>query len=146
MKPINLKTLYSKTYKIVKDESAGDGPLGQCDPRLYIIPCKYGEIYPHSNKLLSIMAVAKREIIPKLKKLGLVVHQDGDGEAVLLFPPERMKEVAKIVKPRTKRQISPEARNRLVEVGREHQFKSQKHGVQDTYRVATGLLGGEAVL
>ena len=110
MKPLNLKGLYGNQYRITYDPSAESEANGKNDPWMFVIPCQYGEIYPHSNKLLSIRSISRvGQELPSLKILN-----DGDGEAVFLFPPEMMNKVARIVKPRKRRHLSAEHKQKLM--------------------------------
>jgi hypothetical protein len=54
-----------------------------------------------------------------------------DGEAVIYFTKEVLPTVAELAGARKKRQLSPEQKEELSKRGAAHQFKGQKHGVED---------------
>ena len=116
MDPINLDECYGKKYQITYDQAAALESRGRCNPWYYIIPCKFGaEIYPHSDKLLSVMVLGKR-LMKKVSKIPDVrLHQSGEEEAVYLFLPQQFKAVAAIVKPRRKRAMSQTAKDAATE-------------------------------
>lgn len=128
---LNLRKLFGDRFKISNDPAARYEPNSRNDPWLFIIPCKFGEIYPHSGDKLAVMVCGNRKV-PETRNLGLSVHQDGDTEAVFLFTPGQFDQVAEVVQPRKKRQVSEKERRRLAEIGRAHLFQSENHGVQIT--------------
>jgi hypothetical protein len=137
---LNLRKLYGDRYRIVLDPAAEYEPSGRRDPWLFIIPCKYGEIYPHGGDLLAVMVVGVYKV-PEMRKLELPSHQNGDGEAVFLFTQNQFTQVAKVVKPRKRRRLSEKDRGRLAEMGGAHLFQSKKHGVQITPSVSRRVSG-----
>jgi hypothetical protein len=133
MNPLNLNELYGKRYRIKHDPAAELEPGGKRDPWLFIIPCKYGHIYPHSDRLLAVWvegAKIRRSI--KAKFPGLECRNWSDnGEAVFLFPPDVFDRIAGIVRPwkrRGRKQLSPDERARLVESGTEYRFRKDSAG------------------
>lgn len=119
MESINLKELYGDKYKIGHDPAAELEPNGRKDPWLFIIPCRYGHIYPYSDKLLAVWAEGRiirqriRRRFPKLEN----PNWGDDGEAIFLFPVVMFDGIAEIVKPKRKRQLSREHREKLVSAG-----------------------------
>jgi len=73
-----------------------------------------------------------RKLAEQFKDTPGVRLDDGfDGyESVLYFPVELFEQVAEAVGARKRRQLSPEQKERLVEIGKTHRFKSSKHGVK----------------
>lgn len=86
------------------------------DPWLQVIPCKYGEIYPHGGDLLGF-ASNGRKIGLRLARLpGAIVLQDGDDGMNIAFPVAAFPAVAKIVRPRRKRKVTDKERERLAKM------------------------------
>ncbi len=81
---LNLRELYGKRYRITHDPAAECEPNGKRDPWLFVIPAKFGEIYPYGGHKLAVMVLGIYKV-PEMRKLGLPIHQDGDKEAVFLF-------------------------------------------------------------
>ncbi len=106
MRPIDFKNLFGDRYRITLDPAAKFEPGGRHDPWQYVLPCRYGEIYPFDDRLLAVMVVGGRKV-PEMRELGLAYQHDGDGEAAFLFTPDQFEEVAQIVQPRKRRQVSP---------------------------------------
>ena len=128
---LNLQALYGDRYRITFDPAAKLERNGRRDPWQFVIPCKYGGIFPFNETQLAVMVCGSRKV-PEARGLGLTIHQDGDTEAIFLFAPRQFGEVAKIAKPRKKRQVTEKQRQRLAEIGRACLFQSKNHGVQIT--------------
>lgn len=92
---------YEESYGAEKPENRGDG-------RWYVeVLCKYGLIYPNGGDTL--LAYCSRGVKRHVAGLGDVEHHQSDGDAeVLRFPESRLDEVAAILKPKRRRQYSPE--------------------------------------
>ncbi len=116
--PLNLKELYTGRYRFVLDESALHEKGGRRNPWYFQIPCMYGHIYPHSDKLLGFCCESGR-IIAKLRNdhPELPIPQDGDGAAIFLFTLDQFDVVAEYAKPRKKRRISEAQKTRLRQIG-----------------------------
>ncbi len=118
---LNLKTMYGHQYRIRWDE-AREGRSQ--DPAMMQIPCQYGIIYPHSATLLVVEIDYHNPTANRVGRIpGVTLHQDGDQEKTFLFPVELFPEVARIVKPRVRRRLSPENRQRLAEAGAKYGFQ-----------------------
>jgi hypothetical protein len=86
---IDLKKAYGARFKIVSDEAA-DIPGQSTAERRWCqrIQARYGHIYPHGEDTLGACA-AGRIIAGKLAALpGVRVHQRGDSEVTVVFPPD----------------------------------------------------------
>jgi hypothetical protein len=118
MNPIDLKAIAAGRFKIGFDEAALIEPGGKKDPWYLMIPCKYGQIYPYSDKLLAIHSKGSG-IRQKLSAIpGLTNHNwSDDGEAIFLFPLTLFDKVAEIVKPKRKRRLSESHKAKLVGAG-----------------------------
>jgi hypothetical protein len=106
---IDLKAAYGGTYRIALDQSATIPGQSRAD-RLWLlqIPCRYGHIYVHGIETLGAYA-AGRLIAGKLAALrGIRVHQRGDSEVTVVFPPEEFPAVASLLQARKRRRVSDE--------------------------------------
>jgi hypothetical protein len=118
----NLKELFGRRFKVQYEESyradRGDGARA-VDPWLMILPCRYGHIFPHGGKTLAASVDGHPNVAGVLRRLPCCrVHQDGDfGELTVLFDVADFAKVAKIIRPRRRRQVSPEQRERLRSMG-----------------------------
>jgi len=124
--PLNLKDLYGNRYKVTLDESSTCPGESKRDPWYFRIPCKYGHIYPISDKYLGFWCdsgVIKARMVREAPEIELV--QDGDGEGVFRFTVEQFEIVAEYTHPfkkRGRRNLSNMEKSQLVEAGRDHQF------------------------
>jgi hypothetical protein len=106
---IDLKKQFGAEHKVVLDESANVAGQSAADRRwLQQIPCKYGHVYLHGEDTLGAYAEG-RKIAGKLAALpGVRVHQRGDREVTVVFPPAVFPAVAALLRPRRRRRLSPE--------------------------------------
>lgn len=126
MIPINLRELYGKRCKIGLDEAAQYESGGRNDPWLFQIPCKFGHIYPISDKFLGfwcegirVRARLRREH-PEIEEI-----QEGDLESVFQFTRDQFDIVAEYAKPRRRRRLSEKQRKIQIERLKGYQFKAQ---------------------
>jgi len=128
--PLNLKELFGREYKIEIDESANCPGESKSDPWYYRVACKYGHIYPYSDKRLGFYCESGnirnrlRQEHPEID----VFNWSDDGGAVFLFPVGLFKLISGYAKPRQKRRLSQEHRRRLELAGQRYKFKPLKHG------------------
>lgn len=124
MKPINLRTKFGKTYRIEHDPAAKYERAGKKNPWLFIIPCRKGHIYPHSDKLLALWWESSARL--DTKNPALKLYLDGDAEKVYLFSPDDfdiIKSVAHPSRTRKGRKLSPAAREAAIERLRQYRFR-----------------------
>ena len=138
----DLALLAAGMYKLVLEESwyhevpEVRGP----DKRWYLqIPCKGGAfIGLHAETPETILQL----YTPRVKNARIIWQQlkgqpgcradfHMDGEAVLYFPPEFLRQVAEMAGARVKRRLSPEARLKVAERGRAALEKYRKTNHQD---------------
>jgi len=122
--PIDLKSIAAGRFRIALDEAALAEPGGKKDPWYQVIPCRNGQIYPYSDKLLAVHVngYAARRRLADIA--GLSQHNwSDDGEAIFIFPLDLFEKVAEIVKPRRKRKLSESHRKALLESSRDNRFK-----------------------
>ncbi len=120
--PVDLRKQLGRRYRVEHEEShrAEYGPHARVDdPWLMIIPCRYGHVFPHDCTTLAASVDGFPKVAGRLRRLACCqVHQDGDfGELTVLFEVADFPEVAKIMRPRRRRQLSPTERERLRAVG-----------------------------
>lgn len=133
LKPINLKDLFSNSYKITLDESASCQGENKKDLWYFQIPCKYGHIYPISDKYLGFWCdsrVIKARMVRDAPEIELV--QDGDGEGVFRFTPGQFGIVARYARPRRRRRLKTNHKQKLQKSNQRHRFISQNHGSKVT--------------
>ena len=103
--PIDLRTEYGHRWKIGLDAAAGGR---WSDPWNFKILCRHGEIYPWGDGLLAASTHNAGAVANKLLALdGVDAILDGDDGASVAFHTSKLKEVAKVLKPRTTRQPNP---------------------------------------
>jgi len=131
MKCINLLEVFGNHYRITFDPaySARGVPCGKLDCWMMQVPCQGRgvTIYPYGGNSLAVEVDRRPSIAAKLRGIeGLKLHQDGDNETTFLFDVALFEQVAEVVKPRRKRQVSDERRQELVSYGRRYGFGAQK--------------------
>jgi hypothetical protein len=132
---LNLKTRYGAKYRIAKEQGTEAN-----DPAGWLIPCKYGHLYAHSAELLGV-ATNGRGIVRRLLTVdGLRVVQDGSDGVNATFPPEAFAAVAKIMRPRTKRKLSPEHKAKLLAASRPFMAKAASKVAETTLGIAPMVL------
>ena len=119
---IDLAERFGHKYRVTYEESyyAQYGPHARVeDPALMIIPCRFGHFYPFGGTLLAASVDGHPNVAGVLRRLPCCrVHQDGDfGELTVVFDAADFATVAKIMKPRRRRQVSAPERERLREIG-----------------------------
>ena len=128
---VNLKERFGDRYKVTYEESyyAERSRHTVVDPWLMIIPCKYGHIFPWGGELLAASVDGHPNIAGVVRRLACTtVRQQGDfGELTASFHVDDFDQLAKIMVPRRRRQVSETERNRLAEVGRRFRFQ---HGYE----------------
>jgi len=137
--PINLKEKYGDRFKIGLDEAAFCEDESKKDPWYFKILCKYGDIYPVSDKKLGFHCTGER-IRGRLHKEHPeieVQNWSDDGEAIFIFEPEQFDIIAEYAKPRLKpgrKKLSQNERKKLENAGLGHRYKCENTGKNDSYR------------
>ena len=135
--PINLKEHYGDRFKIGLDEAAFCEDESKKNPWYFKIMCKYGDIYPVSDKKLGFHCTGER-IRGRLHKdhPKIEVHNwSDDGEAIFIFDQELFYIIAEYAKPRLKpgrKKLSKNERKKLENAGRGHRYKSENTGKNDS--------------
>jgi hypothetical protein len=109
---IDLKAQFGDRYRITPDESSSVDTDRETRLWCHRIPCRYGFISVHGEDTLAAWT-DRRGMIRRLVALeGVRLHQRGDREARVLFPPDRLDSVAGLLRARRRVRLSPEERER----------------------------------
>lgn len=116
---VNLMEQFGRQYQISFDPAYNpkNRPRGKLDPCYMQIPCQRGTIYPWSEDRLAVDVDYRPITAKKLASLDddVVLVQKGDHEKTFTFPLSLFDDVATIVKPRRRRQVSHENREKSRE-------------------------------
>jgi hypothetical protein len=113
MKPIDLKAEFGGKWQIGLDEAA----RGRwADPWNYIVPCRHGHLYPVDGDRIGAATNRAGAIVRKLRAIdGVDVFQDGEDGANVVFHRAKVRFIARVMKPRTARQLSSAQRAALAQ-------------------------------
>lgn len=105
MKPIDLEVEFGRRWRIELDESAGGR---RKDPWMLTVPCRNGHLYPAGPDLIGAATNRAGAIVRKLRAIpGVVVEADGTDGANVVFTRAALRHVARVMKPRSCRKLSP---------------------------------------
>ena len=105
MKPIDLEVEFGRRWRIELDESAGGR---RKDPWMLTVPCRNGHLYPAGPDLIGAATNRAGAIVRKLRAIpGVVVEADGTDGANVIFTRAALRHVARVMKPRSCRKLSP---------------------------------------
>ncbi len=105
MKPIDLEVEFGRRWRIELDEAANGR---RWDPWLLTIPCRNGHLYAAGPDLIGAATSRAGAIVRKLRAIpGVVVEADGDDGANVVFTRAALRHVARVMKPRSCRKLSP---------------------------------------
>jgi hypothetical protein len=126
---VNLKERFGKRFKVADEESyeAAYGPGAfREDPWLMIVLCRHGHIFPHGGATLAATTEG-RGTARKLAALDCVtVYQDGSDGVTVLFNVADFVQVAKVMKPRRRRQMTEEQKRLAAERLAKYAFPSAR--------------------
>ena len=124
MKCVNLKERFGRRFKITYDPSyqAERPEFREAEaPWLMMIPCEHGDICAWGGDNLAACTRTAGPIAKRLKALPFAtVAQDGSDGANVVFPVNHFEEVAAIMKPRRRRVVSDQERERLAALSRQY--------------------------
>src|SRR5882724_9649821 len=103
------------------------------------IPCTgHGvTIYPHGGNVLAVEVDGRRNIAKKLAALpGLRLWQEGDRERTWLFDVSLFPQVAAIVQPKRRRQLTPEQREAMRQRLSNYAFRPAQELTKSTLKRA----------
>lgn len=131
----NLREIYGKRYKITFDEGYNprNVPRNNLDPWMMQIPCQRGLIYPYGEDLLAVEVDGHPGVAKQLLRLNCTtLIQDGEHEKTFRFPASAFREVARIVKPNRRRQMTPEQKAVAAARLKKYSFarKGEKSGAE----------------
>jgi len=123
---INLREKFGDRYRVEYEESYhaehGDGARSD-DPMQQSRRCQACHICPGGDGRLMACTDLAGPISKRLKALEFAaVVQDGSDGANVLFPIDRFDEVAAIMKPRRRRRLSEQHKEKLMAASRDHWF------------------------
>jgi len=122
---IDLKQLAHRKYKIRLDESYEAEQGGK--EWYYQIFCRKGHVYVHGEGTLGAY-VKGGKMVSKVRAIpGTKIHQNGDGEATFVFPPELLDQVAEAIGAyKRRREMSEEAKVAYAERLAEFRFQKKR--------------------
>jgi hypothetical protein len=116
---IDLRKRYARRYKITWDQAYDPRgvPRNKLDPWYAQIPCRGGiTIYPVGGDDLAVECDYHRYLAKRLAAIpGVVCTQDGDHEKTFRFAAELFDQVAAVVQPHRRRQLTEARRQALRE-------------------------------
>jgi hypothetical protein len=137
---VNLRERFGRQCRVEYEESyyAERGARAWADdPWLQIIPCRAGHIYPWSPATLAVSTNTRGPTARKLAALpGATLWQEGDDGMTILFPLERFPEVAALMHPKRRRQMTEEQRQAAAERLAKYAFTPAVHR-QETAQIST---------
>ena len=105
MKPIDLEVEFGRRWRIELDEAANGR---RKDPWLLTVPCRHGHLYPAGPGRIGAATNRAGAIVRKLRAIpGVVVEADGIDGANVVFTRAALRHVARVMKPRSCRKLSP---------------------------------------
>lgn len=105
MSPLNLEVEFGRRWRIELDEAANGR---RKDPWLLTIPCRHGHLFPAGPDLIGAATNRAGAIVRKLRAIpGVVVEADGTDGANVVFTRAALRHVARVMKPRSCRKLSP---------------------------------------
>jgi hypothetical protein len=103
--PLNLEVEFGRRWRIELDEAAQGR---RKDPWMLTIPCRHGHLFPAGPDLIGAATNRAGAIVRKLRAiLGVVVVADGSDGANVTFTRAALSHVARVMKPRSCRKLSP---------------------------------------
>ena len=105
MRPIDLEAEFGRRWRIELDEAANGR---RKDPWLFTVPCRNGHLDPAGPDRIGAATNRAGAIVRKLRAIpGVVVEADGDDGANFTFTRAALRHVARVMKPRSCRKLSP---------------------------------------
>ena len=120
MNCINLQQQFGTRYRVTFDAaySPKHVPRNKLDPCMMLIPCQRGIIYSHGGDLLTVEVEGRRVTANRLRQLDCTTTcQEGASVLAVTVQAADVAEVAAIVKPKRRRQVSDAERQRLASIG-----------------------------
>lgn len=119
---MNLHETFGKQWRIAWDSAYDPRHVAKedRDPWMMEIPCKAGiKIYPQGGTKLAVECDYHPQIARQLGTIpGVELTQDGDHEKTFVFDVSLIDQVAALVQPRRRRQLTEENRAKLAATGK----------------------------
>jgi hypothetical protein len=123
---IDLIEHYGDRFRVIREPSySADRGVGARahDPWVLQILCKFGHLYAHGGDMLGASTDRRGATARALAALPCVrVIQDGSDGINAAFRVADFETVAAIMKPKRRRVLTPEQRDRLVAIGAKYRF------------------------
>lgn len=147
---IDLKAQFGKQYRVLNEQSyaAECGESSRVrNPWLLIIPCLHGHIYPHGDEYLGASTNRRGPIAKRLAALKSIrVVQDGSDGVNGVFHVRDFPKVAAVLKPKQRRQLTPDQIAERTERLRKYRFLPADHAAgNDRSRVAASPPDSQAI-
>ena len=129
-----------RRYKFAFDPcySSFNVPRESLDPWMMTIPCEVGHIYPFGDRLLAIDIEGHCRMRGMVKRLACTeLHTEGDADICCLFDVANIDQVAKLVKPKRRRQYTDEQRAEMTDRLRAYQYPFRSKTPPDGSRTAS---------
>jgi hypothetical protein len=103
---IDLKQCFGQRFRIVRDPAASERSQ---DPWYWVIPCRYGEIYPLGGQMVAAMVASIRVALELERRTpGLCRYQTAEDAIVFVFEVGLVEVVAARIGARRRRTLSRE--------------------------------------
>lgn len=128
---VDLRANFSHEYQVRTDHSNGS----LHDPWQLMIPCRFGHIYPHGDRLLGVATNGRGPVANRLAALRCVrIVLDGDDGINVVFDVGDFDSVAQVMQPKRRRRLSAEKRAERAERLRNYQFSRATHDAGENRR------------
>jgi hypothetical protein len=105
---VNLRQWFGQKYRIRWDEA---DESNHQDPWMMTIPCRLGTIYPYGGDMLAVEVDGHNPTANRLAVLpDVIAHQIGDFERTYLFHVGLFEQIAALVHPHRKPELTDEQR------------------------------------
>ena len=122
---INLKASFGDRYRIEFEEAyyaeTVDRPSEA--PWLMTIPCKAGHIHPYGDSRLTAHTDRRGARKRLMEMECCTIRQLGDAEVSASFDVKDFDLVAEVMRPKKRRRLKPEQRQRLIDAGRPYRLR-----------------------
>jgi hypothetical protein len=103
--PLDLRAEFGRRWRIELDEAAGGRWK---DPWLFTVPCRNGHLFPAGPDRIGAATNRSGAIVRRLRQIdGAEVVADGSDGANVVFPLAAARYVARVMKPRSRRKLTP---------------------------------------
>lgn len=110
---------------------------------LTIMPCLHGHIYPHGGTTLAVSTDKSGSVAGKLRRLPCTTpHQVSDADGcTFLFDVSDFRKVAQFIKPRRRRQMTPEQKQEAADRIRKYRFQTARESPRSEQKRAPAPSG-----